>query len=232
MAAGLTLAAGAYHAGYEQGLTVLHVGVEAAYVEAKQLPIDGKAPAPAPKRRAPAPAATPRKTTILAAPAPENDLPPVRQKILDALAWLEAVRLPSPDKRQVAFLAGASPRSSAYTNNLGALRSAQLIDYPSPGRVALTDTGRALATSPARPGTALDLQDMVRARLSPSRQRIVDVLLPIYPSAIAKNELAVMAGASPRSSAFTNNLGALRSLGLVDYPATGQVAACPVLFLE
>lgn len=34
------------------------------------------------------------------------------------------------------------------------------------------------------------------------------------------------------SSGYTNNLGALRSLGLVDYPRPGRVVALPVLFLE
>jgi hypothetical protein len=40
------------------------------------------------------------------------------------------------------------------------------------------------------------------------------------------------AGASVTSSSFTNNLGSLRSLGLIDYPQPGQVVALPVLFLE
>ena len=39
-------------------------------------------------------------------------------------------------------------------------------------------------------------------------------------------------GASATSSAFANNLGRLRSLGLVTYPRPGWVAAAPVLFLE
>ena len=36
--------------------------------------------------------------------------------------------------------------------------------------------------------------------------------------------------ASPTSSGFSNNLGRLRSLGLVDYPESGTVAATPLLF--
>jgi hypothetical protein len=31
---------------------------------------------------------------------------------------------------------------------------------------------------------------------------------------------------------LANNLGRLRSLGLIDYPRPGQVVALPVLFLE
>ena len=35
-----------------------------------------------------------------------------------------------------------------------------------------------------------------------------------------------------RSSGYANNLGALRSLGLLDYPVPGQVVASAMLFLD
>ena len=62
--------------------------------------------------------------------------------------------------------------------------------------------------------------------------RILQQLIRLYPESIDKADLAEKAAASATSSAFTNNLGALRSLGLIDYPSPGQVAALPVLFLE
>jgi hypothetical protein len=37
-------------------------------------------------------------------------------------------------------------------------------------------------------------------------------------------------GNSATSSGFANNLGALRSLGLIDYPQRGQVMATDLLF--
>jgi AcrR family transcriptional regulator len=49
---------------------------------------------------------------------------------------------------------------------------------------------------------------------------------------LSMDELAERAGVSVNSSGYTNNLGSLRSLGLIDYPAPGLVAAQPVLFLE
>ena len=39
------------------------------------------------------------------------------------------------------------------------------------------------------------------------------------------------AGTSPTSSAFTANLGNLRTLGLLTYPASGTVAASALLFI-
>ena len=54
----------------------------------------------------------------------------------------------------------------------------------------------------------------------------------MYPMSLAKDDLASRAGARETSGAYFNNLGSLRSLGLLDYPTPGQVVACPVLFLE
>jgi hypothetical protein len=153
-----------------------------------------------------------------------------QQRILDALASLEAIGQGAPVKTQVALFAKASPKSSGYTNNLGALRSAGAIDYPQPGRVALTDHGRELAV--AQPGLATDseLHAFVRQLVGESKWRILDALIGEYPHALSKQDLAAAAGASPTSSGYTNNLGSLRSLGLIDYPEPGMVAALPVLF--
>ena len=57
-------------------------------------------------------------------------------------------------------------------------------------------------------------------------------LIEIYPDPIAKDALAEKIGVSPTSGGYFNNLGALRTLGVIDYPAPGMVAATPVLFLE
>lgn len=48
----------------------------------------------------------------------------------------------------------------------------------------------------------------------------------------AAEALAELAEASATSSACTNNLGAMRSLKLIDYPTPRQVAATPLLFPE
>jgi hypothetical protein len=156
-----------------------------------------------------------------------------QQRIVNALAWLESVRIPQARKVQVALLAGASPKSSAYTNNLGSLRSAGLVEYPGPGVVALTDLGRLEASSNLDiPSTSEELHRQLYTRLSGPQQRILQVLIDAYPKAVAKYEVADRSGASAQSSAFTNNLGSLRSLGLIDYPGPGMAIAAEVLFLE
>lgn len=135
-------------------------------------------------------------------------------------------------KAQLALWAGASPKSSGFANNLGALRSAGLIDYPAPGYVALTAEGRAATDSAEQVLTDDELHEKVKSLLAPARWRILAVLIEAYPKALPKDALAESAGVSPASSGFANNLGALRSLGLLDYPAPGQVAATEILFLE
>jgi hypothetical protein len=154
-----------------------------------------------------------------------------QQRILDALAALSVVGVAAPSKTQLALFAKASPKSSGYSNNLGALRTAGLIDYPAPGTVALTDEGIVLANAREAPQTTAEMHAYVRSLIGPSRARLLDQLIDAYPSALAKGELAERAGVSPTSSGFSNNLGSLRSLGLIDYPSPGTIAALPVLFL-
>ncbi len=175
-----------------------------------------------------------RKRDPLTSPDRSSGFGPSKsqQRILDALAWMQQLGIAPGRKVQVALLAGASPKSSAYGNNLGALRSAGLIEYPGPGLVALTEAGDAVADAPELPATTGALQAEVFAMVGGSKARILRVLIAAYPNALPKLEVAEKAEQSPTSSAFGNNLGALRSLGLIDYPQPGWVAAESVLFLE
>jgi hypothetical protein len=155
-----------------------------------------------------------------------------QQRILDALARLESVRILQPKRTQVALFADASPRSSAFANNLGTLRSAGLIDYETSGTVSLTAAGMAEANPALAPATNVALHESLYALVSGPQARILRVLIDAYPRSVTKLDLAHHAEASPTSSAYSNNLGTLRSLGLIDYPTPGSVAAQPLLFLE
>jgi len=159
-------------------------------------------------------------------------LTPARQRILDALAFLQGLGLDQAEKTQLALMADARPTSGAYFNNLGALRTAELLTYPRPGLVALTDSGRRLADAGTAPATTGELHARIRAKLSPAKWRLLEVLIAVYPKAVTKDELATRAGARETSGAYFNNLGSLRSLGLLDYPIPGSVVALPVLFLD
>ena len=163
-------------------------------------------------------------------PALDEKLSRPQQRILDALATFAALGLADVARSNVAVWSNQSPKSGGFTNNLGALRSAGLVEYPSSGRVALT----ALGSSHVEPVEALmtlaQLHDAWCSYLSGPQERIVRALVEIYPDAITRAELADVTEQSANSGGYSNNLGALRSLGLVDYPQSGHVAATALLF--
>lgn len=210
-------------AGVREQLQVLTAAVKS--VRQPALPI------PPPVRQAPPPAPRPLRPT---APATGNGdgITPAKQKILNGLAFLHGIGVAPADKTQLALIVGVSPTSGGYFNNLGALRSAGLIHYPNGGTVALTDAGHAAASTDGVPSSTNELHAAVRAKLPPAKWKILEVLIEAYPSAVNKDRLAQAIDVSPTSGGYFNNLGSLRSLGLVDYPSPGAVAAQPVLFLE
>lgn len=179
---------------------------------------------------------TPQASAAAARPRAEapihTGVTPARQRLLDALRSLENIGVTPAGRTQLALWAGVSPKSSSFTNNLGGLRTAGFIDYPSAGSVALTGDGRALAAPVDQMLTDEDLHHKVQGLVTPSRWRILEALIAAYPDAVSRDVLAEAAGMSASSSSFTNNLGALRSLGLLDYPSPGHVVATGILFVD
>lgn len=159
-------------------------------------------------------------------------IPRPQQRILDALAWFEGVGQSPSDKRPIAFRADQSPKSSGYRNNLSALKSAGFIDYPYPGAVVLTPAGRAQAIAQDVPATSEELHRSMLSMLPNPQRRMMEALLPVYPEAMTKDELAAASGQSAISSGFRNNLSALKSLGVLQYPSSGQASATAAMFLE
>lgn len=141
--------------------------------------------------------------------------------------------MPAPySKTQVAFIAAYAPGSGAFNNPLGKLRSAGLIEYPMPGTVELTAEGRAAAGPVTAPADTEELQSRILSRLGGPHQKILRILIDAYPEPLSKEELAYRAGYSHGSGAFNNPMGAMRTLGLIDYPRPGHAVALPVLFIN
>jgi hypothetical protein len=161
-----------------------------------------------------------------------DDLKPVHLRFLSAISWWESVGVTTPDLGGVAFVARTSTKSSAFINNRSRLRSAGYIDYPSSGRVSLTDAGRAVTPPPSRPPTNEALHEAVFQQLTPVLGRLLRPLIEAYPDSLALKDLAEQAGTSTTSSAFINNRSWLRARGLADYPHAGFVRATELLFPE
>jgi hypothetical protein len=153
-----------------------------------------------------------------------------QQRILDTLAWFEALGVEAPQRAALAPMAGSRSTSGGFKNNLGALRTGGLVDYPAGGRVTLTGDGRAAARLPDIPATAAELQAAVLAAVTPPQARLLKALISSYPGELLREDLAGAVGVPATSGGFKNNLGALRTLELIDYPRPGYVMALPILF--
>jgi hypothetical protein len=150
------------------------------------------------------------------------DLPPRRQRILDAVAWCNAfLKRENAPRAIVAYFADTTPSSSTFERDLGAMRTLGLVEYPAQGEVALTATGRALAQPHQAPATRAALLEAIAAKLPPRRARILRALW--NGRKLTRDDLAGKCDTSASSSTFERDLGAMRTLGLVDYPAKGEV---------
>lgn len=189
------------------------------------------------EKQARRPAAVPPPTAP-SRPAPEarehagenGGVPKPQQKILDALGWYEALGVMQPTRAQVALIAGYSATSGGYANLLGKLSTGGLVNYPSSGRVSLTEDGRPLATDPGLPSTNEGVQAEVLRRLPGPQATLLRALIARWPKSITREELASECGYSPTSGGYANLLGKLRTGALIDYPDRGHVVALDVLF--
>jgi uncharacterized protein len=151
-------------------------------------------------------------------------LPPSEQKILSALLWWQSHGWNEPSKPQVAALAGYSPNGGRFMNLLGALRTAGLIDYPTPGQVSLTAAGEDAAPYPDWDQHEA-VQDRVRKILGPSEIKLFDNLVEARGDAVSRDELAKASGYEPKGGRFMNLLGRLHNtLEIITYPKPGTVA--------
>ena len=171
-----------------------------------------------------------RKAETIETPEGEFKLDGPARRLLNALAWFEAIGVNTPSATALAFMSNYSGENGAFNNKRGALRTAGLVTYPSPGTVQLTDEGRELAELPEVPTTGEGLRAMVLAQLDGPEQRVLTPALEAYPEPITVDDLYPAAGYSSAHGAFNNLRGRLRTLGLVTYPSQGTVRASDILF--
>lgn len=189
------------------------------------------APVPAPGRPVPRPI---REDGDRRPDAGTGDVrvPDAQKALLNGLAWYESAGFATVTRQQLAGVLGQSAGGGAFSNKLGALRSAGLIDYPFSGGIALTDAGRAHAIVPNRALTSKALQEKVLDSLPGALRLFLEALIRAYPYPMTRAELGQAVGQAPEGGAFSNKLGRLRTLGWIVYPATGQVRAADSLYVE
>jgi uncharacterized protein len=166
---------------------------------------------------------------VLPADAPQGGISAPQQRILDSLEWLLNVDIDTPSRAQVAALAGQSPRSSGYSNNLSSLKTAGLIAYGPQSTLSISDAGRHKAEAPSSQLTGADVQERARDLVSTPQWAIPTALLAARD--LSREECATQSSQSATSSGYSNNLSALRSMGFLDYSAPGRIRAADILFI-
>lgn len=147
--------------------------------------------------------------------------------ILEKLHWsIAAFRKNAIPRQVLAIVVGVHPRTKGFLNNLGALRTLGLIDYADGTDIVLTAHGARVAPRPQLADAPLkDLRAQVCAWLPPAQARILDIVLHTFPQPVARDELAARLDFHPRTKGFLNNIGRLRTLGLLEGHANAPRAA-------
>lgn len=222
-------------AGFEAGYTAGYDGGWNDCIEKAKFVLEDlrdKTFKPAPAKRVPTPT-VPITPPVHRAPVTPNDAPGITkplQKILDAVAWWRCFGINEPTNTQVAFIAGYTPNAGAFNNYRGSLKSNGFVEYPSGGRIALTEAGIQQAAEPAGIPSEEELHDRVRDKLSAPIIKVLNPLIEAYPEAMTSADVADAAGYTAGTGAFNNYRGALRSLGIIDYPSSGMLRAEDWLF--
>ena len=190
-----------------------------ALIEAKR---DIK-PAPAPARAAPARPASPARAAPPRAGLSNGagvELTGPQRQLLRALAWWKAMGHDRPSRPQVAGIAGWKITSGHLKNVVGSLKTAGLVEYPDAGHITLTEAGAAAAPDP---DMSVTLHDGVRSVLTNPQRQIFETLLTTG-EPMLREAIAAACGWEPTSGHLKNIIGSLRTLEIVEYPSSGQVA--------
>jgi uncharacterized protein DUF87 len=156
-----------------------------------------------------------------------------QQRILDALAWYESIGIPEPSNIQVGAIALIDPTGGYFSNTVGPLTTAGLIERRA-GTMSLTDEGRAVAVVPDSIGSLDEYHDVLRQRVRKARSasgRTVDMLDAIIASGapMSTEELGIAVGIDHTGGYFSNTIGPLSTLGLIERNQ-GMVRPTDVLF--
>lgn len=162
-----------------------------------------------------------------------NGLDSPEQKIVDAIAWLNAIGIAEPEGPAVAAMAGYKVNGGGYKNPRSRLATKGIITYPRDGAVALTETGRALAKTPDVASlTGEAFRQKILEVLDGPETKILTPLLRAWPDRMTAEAVARDAGYGVDGGGFKNPRSRLSTLGLIEYPTPGTLRARDILFPE
>jgi hypothetical protein len=139
------------------------------------------------------------------------------EKIVGALLYFSSIGQDNPTKQQVAAVAGYNHGGGRFSNLIGSMRSRGMIDYPVPGRIQLMNSDAfdhlILGHDQAQRG--------ILAVLSPSEEKVLHGALGV--GAITREELARASEYEPGGGRFSNIVGRLCTLGILEKLGPGTV---------
>ena len=118
-------------------------------------------------------------------------------------------------KKRIALFSGYAVKGGAFGNTIGKLRSSGLITYEGDQLVATDDGIRAIPDYEPLPTDTKGIINFWTNKLGNSKGKILAAVFEYSP--ISREALADNTGYSASGGAFGNNLGALRTLGLIEY---------------
>lgn len=137
-------------------------------------------------------------------------------KVLRALHFWNSLGIVGPSREQVAFVAGYSPTSSTFANLIGAMRTDGKITYPEGGLIQL------VVCEPELEMGASEAQQVFARTLKGPQRKVLDAFRNSR-DPMTREEIAERAGYSATSSTWTNIIGSLRTLSILQYPSPGYI---------
>lgn len=152
-----------------------------------------------------------------------------KQRILNAIANLNALGVERPTIIQVALFNGVSHTTGTFKQNVRELVAMGLIDRDAAGSVELAAAGRELAETPDTDRTD-DPIGFWKEKLGQSRAAMLALIVGAFPKSISRDEIAASLNKSPTTGTFKQDLRDMRTYGLVQFGTGGTVRANDVLF--
>jgi hypothetical protein len=160
-----------------------------------------------------------------------GELSKFQQEILNGVAEWNALGVSAPNRAQLGFIIGKSPRGSYFQNTVSSLKTSGRLHYPLAGCLGLTSLGEQYAVAEA-PTSLREYHDRIRDHLTAFETQIFNTLADAYPNAMSRSELAAAIDKSDAGSYFQNTVSGLKTAGVLEYPRSGYLRATDTLFPE
>lgn len=238
----LTAAVDAFRAEYIPQLKVIAQGFEALNgqkvferIEAQAskvitgMPRQAPAPVAAASGVAAKTALTPRPQKSTTA---EGGLSKFAIGILNGIAEWNALGVAAPNRSQLGFMIGKSPRTGYFQGTVSTLKTSGYIEYPSGGLLSLTELGKGAITATEPPTSLQDFHNRVRTHLSSLETQMFDAMVAVYPNSLSRAELGQAINKSEATGYFQGTVSTMKTAGILEYPQSGFVRATDTLFPE